>query len=57
MLCTCRKECNKYGVTAAQCFSLAHYIDWSRWAATSIFPSVCSPNFGFLDQVGKKRSK
>jgi hypothetical protein len=56
MLCTCIKECNKYDVTAAQCFSLAHCNDWSRWAAISIFTSVCSPNFSFLDEVGKKRS-
>jgi hypothetical protein len=30
-LCTCRKECNKYDQTAAQCFWLAHHNDWSRW--------------------------
>jgi hypothetical protein len=33
-LCTCIKECNKYDLTAAQCFRLAHHIDWYRWFAT-----------------------
>ncbi len=27
MLCTCRKECNKYDLTVAQCFSSAHRND------------------------------
>jgi hypothetical protein len=32
-LCTSRKECNKYDPIAAQCFSLAHHNDWSKWFA------------------------
>jgi len=30
-LCTSRKECNKYDLTAPQCFWLAHQNVWSMW--------------------------
>jgi hypothetical protein len=35
VLCTCKKECNKYDLTAAQCFWLTHHNDWSRWFVIS----------------------
>ncbi len=28
-----KKECNKFDLTAAQCFRLTHHTDWSRWFA------------------------
>jgi hypothetical protein len=34
LLC-CNKKCNKYDLTATQCFSLAHHNEWSRWFAIS----------------------
>jgi len=46
-LCTCRKECNKYDLSAAQCFLLAHHNDWSRWFASSSRSPVCCPSFSF----------
>jgi hypothetical protein len=39
LLCTCRKECNKYDLTASQCFSLAHHNDWSKWFAICSVPA------------------
>jgi hypothetical protein len=35
-LCTCRKECNKYDLTAAQRFWLVQHTDRSRWFATVV---------------------
>ncbi len=34
-LCTSRKECNKYDLTATECFWLAHHNDSPRWFAIS----------------------
>ncbi len=48
-VCTCRKECRKYDVTAA-----AHHNDWSRWFAISSPPPICCPSFNFMDGVAKK---
>jgi hypothetical protein len=35
-LCTCRKECNKYDLTAAQCFSLAYHNDLIKSAELNL---------------------
>ncbi len=43
-----QKECNKYDVTAAQCFWSAHHNDWSRWFA------ICCPSFSFIGGVAKE---
>ncbi len=53
-LCTCRKECNKYDLTAAQCFSLAHHNNRSRWFAISNPPRICCPTFSFMSGVAKE---
>jgi hypothetical protein len=53
-LCTCRKECNKCDLTAAQYFSLAHHNDWSRWFAISSPPPICCPSFSFIGGVAKE---
>ncbi len=47
-VCTCRKECNKYDLTAAQYVWLAHRNDWSRWFAISslcLTPIWCPSQF------------
>ncbi len=36
VMCTRRKECTKYDLTAAQYFWLAHHNDWSRWFAVVV---------------------
>ncbi len=41
---TWRKECTKYDFTAAQCFWLAHYNDWSKWFAIGSPPSIWYPS-------------
>jgi hypothetical protein len=53
-LCTCRKECNKYDLTATQCFWLAHHNDWLRWFAISSPPPICCLSFGFMGGVAKE---
>ncbi len=53
-LCTCRKECNKYDLTPAQCFWLAHHNDWSRWFAFSSPSPICCPSFSFMGGVAKE---
>jgi hypothetical protein len=54
-LCTCRKECNKYDLTASQCFWLGHHNDWSRWFALSSPPPICCPSsFSFIGGVAKE---
>jgi len=32
-LCTCKEECNKYDLSAAECFLSAHHVDWFKWFA------------------------
>jgi hypothetical protein len=51
MLYTCRKECNKYDLTAAQCFWLTHHNDWSRWFAISRPPPICCLTFSVMGGV------
>jgi hypothetical protein len=53
-LCTCRKECNKYDLTASQCFWLAHCNDWSKWFAISSPPPNCCHSFSFVGGVAKE---
>ncbi len=53
-LCTCRKECNKYDLTAAQCFRLAHHNDWCRWFAISSPPPIWCSSFSFMGGVAKE---
>jgi len=48
MLCTCRKECNKYDMTPAQCFWSAHHNDSSfpsPWFAISSLPTYLLSQF------------
>ncbi len=47
-LCTCRKECNKYDLTAPQCFWLAHHNDWSMWFAINNPPPYLLSQFQFF---------
>jgi hypothetical protein len=49
-----KKECNKYDLTAAQCFSLAHHNDWSTWFAISSSPPICCPSFSFIAGVAQE---
>jgi len=51
-LCTSRKECNKYDLTAAQCFWLAHHNDSSRWSSSPA--PICCSSFRFMGGVEKK---
>jgi hypothetical protein len=37
-LCTCKEECNKYDLSAAECFLSAHHIDWFKWFAINSPP-------------------
>jgi hypothetical protein len=53
-LYTRRKECSKHHLTAAQCFSLAHRNDWSRWFAISRPAPICCPTFSFMGGVAKE---
>jgi len=53
--CTSKKECNKYHLTAAQCFPLSHQTDWSRWFAISSPPHICCPSFSFMGGVEKQK--
>jgi hypothetical protein len=53
-LYTCRKECNKYDLTPAQCFWSAHRNDWSRWFAISRSPALCCPTFSSMGGVAKE---
>jgi hypothetical protein len=53
-LCNCRKECNKYDLTAAQCFSFSHHNNWSRWFAITSLPFICCPSFSFTGGAAKK---
>jgi len=54
-LYTYTKECNKYDLTAAaQCLSLAHHNDWSRWFAISSPPPIRYPSFNFIGGVAEK---
>jgi hypothetical protein len=54
-VCTCRKECNKYDLTDAQClWLLAHHNDWSRWFAISSPPPICYPSFSFMGGTAKE---
>jgi hypothetical protein len=52
--CTCRKECNKYDLSASQYLWLAHHTDRPRWFAISSPPPICCPNFSFRDGVAKE---
>jgi len=49
-------ECNKYDLTAAQCFWLAHHNDSSRWFPIISGPPICCPNFSFVGGVAKQYS-
>jgi hypothetical protein len=51
---TCRKQCNKCDLTAAQCFWLAYHNDTSRWFAISSAPLVCCPTFSFMGELAKE---
>jgi hypothetical protein len=51
---TCRKECNKYDLTDAQCFWLAHHNNWSKWFAISSPSPICYPSFSFMGGTAKK---
>jgi hypothetical protein len=51
---TCRKECNKYDLTDAQCFWLAHHNNWSKWFAISSPSPISYPSFSFLGGTAKK---
>jgi hypothetical protein len=53
-MCTCRKECNKYDLTAAPCFWLTHHDDSSTWFAISSPPPICCPSFSFIGGVAKE---
>ncbi len=57
-LCTSKKECNKYDLTAAQCFWSAHHNDWSRWfVISSSPPPICCPSFSLISGVAKEYIK
>jgi hypothetical protein len=47
-------KCNKYDLTAAQCFWLAHHNDWSRWFVINSAPPICCPSFSFVAGVAKE---
>ncbi len=51
---TWRKECNKYDLTPAQCFWLAHHNDSSKWFAISSPPPICCPSISFIGGVAKE---
>jgi len=53
-VCTSKKECNKYDLTGAHGFWLAHHNDWSRWFATSSPPPISCPSLSFMCGVAKK---
>jgi hypothetical protein len=53
-LCTYKKECTKYDLTAAQCFWLAHHNDWSRWFVINSPPPICCPSLSFIGGVAKE---
>ncbi len=51
LICTCRKECNKYDLTAAQYFWLVDHNDWSMWFVAISSPSphlFCLSQFQFF---------
>jgi hypothetical protein len=52
LICTCRKECNKYDLTAAQYFWLVDHNDWSMWFVAISSPSpptyFACPSFSFF---------
>jgi hypothetical protein len=52
-MCTCRKKCNKYDLTAAHCLWLAYHNDWSRLFAINSPPPIYCPSFGFMGGVEK----
>jgi len=54
VLCTCRKECNKYDLIEAHCFRLVHHNDWFRWFVISNPPPICCLSFSFIGGVAKK---
>ncbi len=54
---TCRKECNTYDRTAAQCYSFAHHTDWSRWFAISSPQSICCPRFSLMGGIAKNNKQ
>jgi hypothetical protein len=58
-LCARREECNKYDLTGAQCFWLAHNNDWFRWFAISSPPTdpYLLPQFQFYWGVCKNVTK
>jgi hypothetical protein len=53
-LCTCREECNKYDLTAAQSLWLADDNDWSKWFAITSPPPICCLSFSFMGWVAKE---
>jgi hypothetical protein len=46
-------KCNKYDLTATQCFWLAYHNDCSKWFAIRP-PPICCPHFGFTGGVAKQ---
>ncbi len=46
-LCTCRKECNKYDLTAAQCFWLAQHIMIGPGGLLLVVPTYLLSQFQF----------
>ncbi len=48
------RKCNKYDLTATQCFWLAHHNDWSRWFVISSPSPICCPSFSFIGGVAKE---
>ncbi len=53
-LSTSRKECNKQDLTAAQCFSLVHHNDCSRWFAISSPTPICRTSFSSMGGLAKQ---
>jgi hypothetical protein len=52
---TCRKGCNKYDLTASQCFLLPDHNDWSKWFVISTPQPICCSSFSFIGGVYKSK--
>jgi hypothetical protein len=52
-LCTCRNECNKHDLIAAQSFYLTHHTNQPRWFALVTRPPICCSRFSFMGGVAK----
>jgi hypothetical protein len=55
-LCTCKEECNKYDLSAAECFLSAHHVDWFKWFAINS-PPIYLPSRVSVLWVGLLQSK